>query len=276
MPTPKQMGNYLYKKIWDKYDENWGSAIVTVVGGQGSVKTACCLDIVEKKMRTHPDEKIFWHDTVGSPCQYRKAKFFPYKIFVEQNLKLQFINITAKQVIHPDIVYFDGIEDLFGKSSCGTINVVYFNNRKSWVGFKDKNKTGLIEFLLGSHDWQTIVFDEMESVFPADCNNQTDDRWWDWTNEVASEMVKEGRKSRVSIGGNFHDPNAIYHSVYNKFMFHIWGFGSRPKRSRVKQSCVDQCDMGEFWIDHQGSKFGKIRVKEVYNPPMEEWIVKRI
>lgn len=266
----------MYRKIWDSYDENWGAALVGVIGGQGSVKTACCLDIIEKKMKVHPKEKVFWHDTIGSPCQYRKAKFFPYKIFVEEGFNLQFVNITKKKDIDVDIIYFDDVDDLFYKSYYKTINVVYFKSRKSWVGFKDIYKLGLIDYLIKDRDWESIVFDEMESIFSADINNQTDERWWDWTNEIASEKIKECRKSRVSIVGNYHDPNAIYHSVLNKFMFHIWGFGSRPRRTRIKQSCIDQCDMGEFWIDHQGSKFGKIKIKEIYNPPIEEWIVKMV
>ena len=61
MTTPKHMGTFLYNKIWKNYDDNWGASVVGVVGGQGSVKTACCLDIAEKKMATHPQEKIFWH-----------------------------------------------------------------------------------------------------------------------------------------------------------------------------------------------------------------------
>lgn len=274
---PKEMGEFLYNKICRDYDDDWGASVVGVIGGQGAVKTACCLDIGEKKIKNHPNEKIFWHDTLGSPCQYRKAKFFPYKIFVEKGLDLKFKDITNDCIVHPDITFFRDAGELFDLSEYKTINVVYFNSRKSWVGFyNDKTREGLMEILMGSNEWQTIVFDEMESVFPADVDNQSEEKWWTWTNKIASEKVKECRKSRVGVVGNYHDPNAIYHSVLNKFMFHIWGFGSRPKNTRIKQSCVDQCNLGEFWIDHQGTRFGKIKVKTIYNPPMEKWIVKRV
>ena len=280
MPSPKKVGDYLYKKIWKDYDDDWGAAVVGVIGGQGSVKTACCLDIAEKKLETHPREKIFWHDTIGSPCQFRKAKFFPYKIFIEKGLDLEFYNISNSEVIKPDVAYFSNVAELYENSEYLTINVVYFKNKKGWVGYKENpcsdDELGLIEYLMGNNEWQTIIFDEMETLFPADVNNQSEDRWWDWTTKVAKEKIKECRKSRVGVVGNFHDPNAIYYSVLNKFMFHIWGFGSRPKKTRIKQACVDQLDDGMFWIDHQGSKFGKIKVKNIYSPPKEQWIARII
>ena len=96
MVKPHEMGPELYKKIYYKYDNDWGASVVGVIGGQGSAKTACCLDLAEKKLRWHPQEKIFWHDTIGSPCQYRKAKYYPYKIFVEEGLHIEFYNITNK------------------------------------------------------------------------------------------------------------------------------------------------------------------------------------
>ena len=277
MVSPKVMGENLYKRIWGEYDDDWGASVVGVIGGQGSVKTACCLDIVEKKLEIHPKEKVFWYDTEGSPCQYRKSKHFPYKIFVEKGLNLKFKNITNNTFIEPDVTFFKDVDELFKLAPYQTINAVYFKSRKSWVGFyNNPSKEGLIEYLMGSNEWQTIVFDEMESVFPADLDNQTKDKWWTWTNKVACEKIKECRKSRVGVIGNYHDPNSIYYSVLNKFMFHIWGFGSRPKNTRVKQSCVDQCNIGEFWIDHQGTRFGKIKIKTVYIPPVEDWIVKRM
>lgn len=274
MPNPAVIGKKLYKdKICGEkgYNLDWGAAVAGVIGGQGSVKTACCLDIAEKKMEWHPDERIFWHDTVGSPCQYMKLQKFPYKIFVEDGLSIEFINATKKCHSNQQVTYFSGIDELYDLAECQMLNVVYFKSVKSWVGFfNEKGKQGLIEYLMRNHDWQTIIFDEMESVFPADVNNQTEEQWWTWTNKVASEKIKECRKSRVSVIGNYHNPNAIYHSVLNKFMFRLWGFGSRPRGTRVGQSAVDKLSFGEFWVDHQGTIFGKIKVETIYKPPKNE------
>jgi len=281
MPSPKKIGTWLYKeKICGEkgYDLNWGASVVGVIGGQGSTKTACCLNTAEKKMMFHPDEKIFWHDTIGSPCQYRKAKHFPFKIFVENDLNLKFLNATTNKYILPEITYFNDVYELYDLAPYKTINVVYFSNKKSWVGFNDKDenkKVGLIEYLMSvkQNEWQTIVFDEMETLFPAMVNNQTKDRWYEWTTNIVANKIKECRKSRVGIIGNYHMHSSIFHEVSNKFMFHIWGFGSRPCNTSVSQRAVNKLKLGEFWIDHQGTTFGKIGIEEIYDPPKEEWIV---
>ena len=284
MVKPHEMGPELYKKIYYKYDNDWGAAVVGVIGGQGSAKTACCLDLAEKKLRWHPQEKIFWHDTIGSPCQYRKAKYYPYKIFVEEGLHIEFYNITKKHLEHPDITVFTDIEQLYQHAEYQTINVVYFRSRKSWVGFKEKpninngDQYGLMQYLMsGNHaanNWQTIIVDEMESLFPPDVTNQTDEKWWNWTTRISSNLVKECRKCRVGLIGNYHKHSSIHHKISEKIMFHIWGLGSTPKYTRIKQGMIDGCNLGEFCIDHDGAKFGKIKIKTIYYPPAEEWVAR--
>ena len=277
---PKIMGDRLYKKMYKYHDDDWGACVAGVIGGQGSVKTGCCIDIAQKKMRYQKDEKIFWHETVGSPCQFLKIQDYPFKIFVESGLKLEFVDITNNKVVFPEIVFFKTIEELYNKSDYQTLNVVFFRNKKRWTCFNKKDnvrKKGLIEFLMSDqfagNEWQTVIFDELESVFPADCDNKDEEMLWNWTHD-SSDVIKECRKSRVGFVGNYHDPNSIFHSVRNKFMFHLWGFGSRPKDTRVKQNGVDQLKLGEFWIDHQGTLFGKIGIDTLFKPPENNWVVR--
>jgi len=274
---PKIMGEKLYKKMYMLHDDDWGACVGGIVGGQGSVKTGCCLDLAQKKMKYQKDEKIFWHETVGSPCQFLKMIEYPYKIFIEKGLGLEFVDITNNKIEKPRVFFFKDVSELWDLSDYQTLNVVFFKNRKGWTCYNNGKKTGLIEFLMSdkvaANEWQTVIFDELESVFPADCNNKTDDLWWDWTHN-SSDIIKECRKSRVGFLGNYHDPNAIFHSVTNKLMFHLWGFGSRPRRTRVSQNCVDQLRLGEFWIDHQGTLFGKISIDTVYKPPIVNWVVR--
>jgi len=273
-------GNMLYRKIWEDYDDDWGASVVGIIGGQGSVKTSACLDLAEKKMDTHPQEKIFWHETVGSPCQFLKLQRHPYKIFIEQDTSLDFVNTNTGQLIKPQIHRFDTIDELYNMADTQTLNVVFFGNKKSWTCFNPEDKTddqGLLEYCMtnenAAESWQTIFMDEMESIFPADCNNQTKELWWNWVHN-STEKIKECRKSRVGLIGNYHNHGSIFHEIRNKFMFHMWGFGSQPRHTRVKQWCVDQLKMGEFWIDHQGTVFGKIRIGTVYKPPFERWTVR--
>ena len=280
MVNPKTMGTLLYKKKIcgeDGYDLNYGASVVGVIGGQGSAKTACCLDIAEKKMGFHPKEKIFWHDTIGSPAQYRKAKFFPYRIFVEEGYELKFYDATNNRYMEPDVTYFSDVAELYELAPYQTINAVYFSNKKSWIGYGDGSKTGLLEYLMSNQqqEWQTVIFDEMQALFPKNVNNQTEERWYDWVNEVVAEKIMECRKSRVGVVGNYHRHSSIFHEISNKFMFHIWGLGSIPNATRVRQNCVDTLDPGEFWIDEQGTFFGKIGIITRYEPPSEEWIVQK-
>jgi len=277
---PRIMGERLYSKMYKYHDDEWGSSVGGVIGGQGSVKTACCLDIAQKKMKYQPSEKIFWHETIGSPCQFLKIIDYPYKIFIENDLNLEFVDITNNKIIYPDVVFFSDIEELYTKSKYETLNVVFFDDKKSWICYNNKQKTdkvGLLEFLMtdtkAGNDWQTIIVDELQTLFPEDCDNQTEDKWWNWTHDAALKIM-ECRKSRVGFVGNYHNPNAIYHQIINKFMFHLWGFGSRPRQTRVNQNCVDQLKLGEFWIDHQGTLFGKIKIDTVFNPPSINWVVR--
>lgn len=278
--APAEIGEWLYKdKLCGRHghDLDWGASVVGVMGGQGSVKTACCLDIAEKKLEYHKEEKIFWHDTLGSPCQFRKAQRYPFKIFVEEGYPLKFFNATQYEPIHPDITFFTDVEELYRLAEYQMINVVYFKNKKSWVGFNDDGESkgkGLIEYLMSErqNDWQTVVFDEMETLFPAVVDNQTSEKWYSWTTKVVAEKIKECRKCRVSVVGNYHQHNSIFHSIRDKFMFHIWGFGSRVRNTSVIQRGVNSCKPGEFWIDHQGNPYGKFKVQTRYNPPKEQWI----
>lgn len=271
MPNAGEIGVTLYKEIWEERNADFGAAVVGIIGGQGSVKTSACLDIVEKKLRNHPDEKIFWHETVGSPMQCNRLLNYKPVIFVEEGLELEFIDVTHKKIINPKIMRFKGFEELYKKSKHKALNVVFFDYKKKWVNLmrfleSDINAGG---------DWQTVVFDELESIFPAEVNNQTQDRWWDWVTTDATECLKEMRKSRVGFIGNYHNKNSIYHSIRNKFMYRLYGFGARQE-GRVQQRAIDQLVRGEFWIEKQFSVFGKIKLKHYYPESREVWTTKII
>lgn len=282
--NPKIMGTKLYKKIWGAYDLDWGACSLLILGGQGSVKTAACLDIAEKKMNIHSKEKIFWYDTLGSPCQFRKLRHHPYEIFVENGLNIIFYNANKGETVKPCITHFKSVEELYDLAEYQTLNVVYFNNKKHWIAFNEKKKdnagyedvtqTCLMDYLMEKKqfEWQTIFFDEIESIFPNGANNQNPEKWWTWLNDTVPARIKEGRKCRIASIGNFHNWGSVYHEVRNKFMMHMWGFGSRPCNTRVHQNCVDQCRPGQFWIDHEGMLFGKIQIEKMYKPPEEQWI----
>jgi len=268
MVNTAKEGVRLYKTLYEKYDDDYGSSVVGISGSQGSVKTTVCLDIAEKKMNYHKKEKIFWRETYDSPMQCRRIINYPYDIYVEEGLKLWFI--TKKGNINPDLIYFKTIEELYGLAKPQTLNVVFFNNKKDW--------TDLIKFCNNRcNDWNTIFLDEMEGLYNAGSNNQTKERWWDWM-ALSGEIIKECRKSHTSVFGNYHDGNLIDHRIVGKFMFYMFGFGAivNRARSRVTQAAVDQCKLGEFYIAQARHRFGKIKIDTFYPAIVDNWVVKTV
>jgi len=273
MVNPTEEGKRIYELLYKDYNPDYGAGLVGISGAQGSVKTAACLDLAEKKMMNNPHELLFWRETYSSPMQCNRVLNFPVRYFVEEGLQLEFVNTNRKEVIHPDITVFKGYNELYSLAEYQTLNVPFFSSNKAW--------TGLIEFcnsdISAGGDWQTIFIDELEGLYKAGSNNQTADRWWDWM-DYSGEVIKECRKSKTGVIGNYHDENLIDHRVKGKFMFFLYGFGAivNPGRSRVNQGCVDQCKRGEFWIAHGRHRFGKIKIKAYYPPSIESIIVKQL
>lgn len=266
MVEPATEGIRLYKLLYNDYNFNFGGSVVGISGAQGSVKTAVCLDLVEKKLDHHNDELLFWRETLKSPMQCERLLNHTYKVFVEKKYNIKFLKPISKTKINMDIVFFKDINDLYDKAEIGTLNVVFFSSKKSW--------TDLIDICnMNSATWNTIFLDEMEGLYKANANNKNEDRWWDWM-DGSGEVIKECRKSHTSVIGNYHDENLIDHRVKGKFMFFLYGFGAitNPSRSRVKQSMVDGCKRGEFCIAQGRNRFGKIKI-DTYYPAITDCII---
>jgi len=273
MVSPTSEGRRLYELLYKNYSPDFGAGLVGICGAQGSVKTAACLDIAEKKMRYNPKEIILWRETYNSPLQCNRIIDFPVKYFVEDGLELSFVNTGQKALIKPDITFFKDFEELYSLTKGQTLNVPFFNSNKSW--------TDLINFcnsnIIAGGDWQTIFIDEMEGLYKAGSNNQTEERWWDWM-DYSGEVIKECRKSLTAVVGNYHDENLIDHRVKGKFMFFMYGFGAivNKSKTRIYQNKVDQCSRGEFWIAHGRHRFGYICIEKYFPPTEERIIVKKI
>jgi len=266
MVEPSIEGQRIYRLLYNDYDFNFGGSVVGISGAQGSVKTTVCLDLAEKKLEHHPNEKIFWRETLKSPMQCERLLFNDYKIYVEKDYNLKFLKPLSNIVVKPDVTFFDDIEQLYDIAECGIINTVFFKSNKSW--------SHLIDICnLNSATWNTVFLQEMEGLYYAGANNQTSELWWDFMRD-SGEIIKECRKSHTSVIGDYHDENLIDHRVKNKFMFFLYGFGAivNPSRSRVKQSMVDRCKLGEFCIAHGRNRFGKIKINNFY-PSVNDCIV---
>jgi len=251
--SPKKEGLRILKDILNR-DENVGATTVLVIGGMGSTKTSACLDLSEKIMERHADEKIFWRESVKSPVQFTKIHRFSYKVFIEEGYDIQFKNIALNKFVEFPHTIFKTFDDLFIFAEPQVLNVVFFKKNESWTDF--------ILYLINQNGWQTVVFDEMEDVYPGG----TAKKRWKWMQKSA-DVFKQCRKGYVSIIGNCHKGYNLDYRILDKIMVNLYGFGAKPPyHSRVKRGCLDRTKKGEFWIEEEYTRFGKIRVKTVRHP----------
>ena len=266
MVDPGVEGPRLYKLLYNDYDFNFGGSVVGISGSQGSVKTTVCLDLAEKKIRHHKDEKIFWRETLKSPMQCQRLLHTGYEVYVEEGVDIVFVEALTQRVVPHKKTFFGSVEELYDMCENGVVNVVFFKDNQKW--------TSLIDVCnMHGFNWNTVFLDEMEGLYEAGANNQTEERWWDWMSD-SGHVIKECRKSHTSVVGNYHDENLIDHRVKGKFMFFLYGFGAivNAQRSRVKQSMVDGCKRGEFCIALGRNRYGKIMVNTFY-PAVENCII---
>jgi len=266
MADPAEEGPKIYKLLYNHYNSDFGGSVVGISGSQGSVKTTVCLDLVEKKILHHPEECLFWRETLKSPMQCERLRKNKFYVYIEEGYDVKFKRVMSQEPVSLDCTYFNNVQELYKMVEPGRLNVVFFKNIKSW--------TGLIE--QGNMDparWKSIFIDEMEGLYYAGSNNQTEDKWWDWMHE-SGEVIKECRKGHTSLFGNYHDGNLIDHRIRGKFMFFLYGYGAvaNSSQSRINQGFVDGCKMGEFCISHGRGHYGKIKIKTWY-PSIDDPII---
>lgn len=224
--NPKKEGKRIYDVILSR-DPDVGATVVLVSAGMGGVKTSCCLDYAEKVMQWYPSEKVFWRESLKSPVQFTKILDFGYTIYVEEGYELVFKNIRTNKFEKPDIVYFKGFDELLSLSRCQTLNVVFFKDNNTWVDF--------IEYLNNKDGWYSIVFDEIEDIFPSGTSG---DGWH--IMQRGADVIKHCRRGLVTIMGNCHKGHTIDYRIYDKVMIHLYGFGAKPDgHSRIRRSCLD-------------------------------------
>lgn len=266
MVDPAIEGPRIYETFYKKYDYNFGGSVCGISGSQGSVKTTVMLDLVEKKIENHPEEILFWRETIKSPMQCQRLLTYDFKIYAENNYDLKFYSPMNRYNVDLEIIRFNDIDHLFDIVQTGVLNVIFFKSKKKWTDLIDKCN-------IESNIWTTVFLDELEGLYDAGSNNQTDDRWWDWMKE-SGDVIKECRKSHTSLFGNYHDENLIDHRVKGKFMFYLYGFGAvvNSKRSRIRQTMVDGVERGEFCIASARNRFGKIKIKKYY-PAIDDCLI---
>lgn len=261
---PKTIGTKIYNEIFER-NNDVGAKVVELSSGQGGAKTSACLDMAEKTMSWYPSEKVFWRESIKSPVQFTKVIGYPYKIFVEEGYELIFKNVTKHIKINPEITVFSGFDELNRLAKGQTLNVVFFKSLFTWIDFI----AFLISDEIATTEWQTIVMDEYEDIFPSGTSGE------EWRKmQKGGDVIKHCRKGYVTLIGNCHKGRAIDWRIRDKVMIYMYGFGSRVDfSSRINQYCVDSTVTGDFWIDKEHSRFGYIHVDKIHKPPKESWTI---
>ena len=258
--NPQKEGKRIHDVLLTR-DTNTGATVFLVMAGMGGVKTGFCLDYAEKIMQWYPDEPVLWRESLKSPVQFTKLKNYDYNILIEEKLNLIFKNINTNKEFIPKYTTFKNYDDLLNKCKKQHLNIVFFNNEENW---KD-----LIEHCNNINGWYTILFDEIEDIFPSG----TRDNQWHWI-QTCADTIKHCRRGLTTIGGNCHKGHTIDYRIYDKVMIHVYGFGSKPDtHSRIRRECLDGITRGEFWIEEEHTRFGYLKLKNEYIPKNEAWTI---
>jgi hypothetical protein len=251
--NPAKEGKRIYN-IPLKRNPDEGATTILISGGMGSVKTGASLEYAEKIMKQYKTEKVFWRESVKSPVQFTKLINFEYKIFVEEGYNLKFKDIIQDKIIELPVVYFTTDKELYDIAQPGILNVVFFKENTRWADF--------IEYLINISGWKTIIFDEMEDIFPSGTSGDS----WQLTQRAAN-VIKQCRKGFVTIIGNCHKGHHLDYRIVEKMMINMYGFGAKPSGlSRINRSCLDGVSKGEFWVEEEYTRFGYVKIKKVHKP----------
>ncbi len=229
------------------------------VGPPGSGKTNQLIHDAVNIFKHHPDEIVFWWDNPESAAQYAREGV-KYEIFVETGCFVSFRNLTDGGSLDHDFTYFNCFNDLInmdtgrGLAKSQQLNVIYFKDKYAVIEF--------ISHLRRTVGFQTIFIDELECIIPLNPpklpHEDVNIRYQ--KNIEFSETAKEARKDLVNIFCDTQDVADIDHRFKRKLNMIVYLSGSKvDKRSRVRESSVNNLPVGKGFVCYERSIFGKIR-----------------
>lgn len=240
-------------------DPEKGGINSLTVGPPGAGKTNQLIHDAVNIFKHHPDELVFWWDNPESAAQYAREGV-RYDIFVETGCNVSFRNLTNGGVLNHDFTYFDCFNDIVnmdtgkGLAKPGQLNVLYFKDKYAVIDF--------ISHLRQTVGFQTIFIDELECIIPLNPpklpNEDVNVRYQ--KNIEFSETAKEARKDLVNIFADTQDVADIDHRFKRKLNMIVYLAGSKvDKRSRIRESAVNNLPVGKGFVCYERSNFGKIR-----------------
>ncbi|KXA93903.1 hypothetical protein AKJ66_00400 [candidate division MSBL1 archaeon SCGC-AAA259E22] len=240
------MPKLMKKKILSRGD--LGGISLLISGNLGAGKTSLTADILKRlyNRRDRDDrpsnERFFWRGR--ATCQWTKMDgVIDKRILVPDTASIEFYKDEGKPEV--DLWRFNTLRELWELSSPDCLNVFYLPVER------------LIDFLEWIEeevfDWTTVAIDEASDISPYGASGEK----YEWTQRVA-DVLKETRKTRISIIANSQDFSDIQWFVLRKFMAYGFLQGSRPvSTSPIWRSAIRGLDDGEAWIS-MGNEFEKI------------------
>jgi len=240
-------------------DAEKGGINSLTVGPPGAGKTNQLIHDCKNIFKHHPEELVFWWDNPESAAQYAR-KGIEYEIFVETDATPIFRNLTEGGTIKKKYTVFNSFNDLInmdtgkGLAKPKQINAIYFKNKYSIIDF--------ISHLRKTVGFQSVFIDEIECIIPLNPpklpHEDVNIRYQ--KNIEFSETAKEARKDLVNIFGDTQDVADIDHRFKRKLNMIVYLSGSKvDKRSRVRESSVNNLPIGKGFVCYERSIFGKIR-----------------
>lgn len=245
------------------HDYESGGIYSEVTGAQGSGKTSVLLSFLDYTLKHYKKEKAFWNECFLSPLQFLKIGAGRYTIMVEKDAGVTFHDRARKGAqISPDVIMFDGFQDLWDKSIPGKCNAVFFKQRPMLMDF--------VGFLRGAGEFVHVFVDEMSEVCPAFSAGKS----WKKTRDF-SFILKDVRKTMINLHSNTQSVQDVDHRCRSKIMLKIYLPGSRAdKFSRLTQRALDNLHEdtisgNEGYLELSG-KFGKCSFSDIYKPDVNK------
>lgn len=264
----KIMGEKLMKDLIF-HDPNVGGTLAMATGEQGSGKTSLLLYLAEAEMAN--GEIVIWRGR--EVAQWYRLKNWKHrvKLFIYEEDQPKFYRVedeTAKEIHIPYETYKEP-RDILLKLEKGKLNVIY---EPMFYTVSDEVKDAVYystgyklkrNFPKGAYFWFdlfyalttrldrrfiTLIIDEADDVFPQ---NPSGDLWK--LQEWFKDLLKDARKSLISVFAAVHNLNDIDYRILGKFQAYIYLKGSKPfKGSMVNPKFILKLQKGYGVIEWGG------------------------
>jgi DNA polymerase III delta prime subunit len=237
-------------------DTSQGGWCSLTVGPPGCGKTSHLLYEADLFMKEHPEEIVFFRDSVSSAVQFNRIGN-NWKVFVEQGCNIRFRNLTDGGSLNIKYQMFNDFNQLInqdtgiGWAKPKYLNVIYFKDDSSWIDF--------MCHLRNTIGWQDVFIDEIEDIIPLNPSKREGENK-NIRNEKNIKFANEAkqiRKGLVNLCCDTQAEDEIDWRFKRKLNFYVYLRGARVSpKSKVWQNWVNKLNLGECIIDCEYRMYG--------------------